>query len=534
MKKFILSLGLFLICCGVFGQSNAVSERYFVYFKDKDVSSSPIADFHPKALQRRFKSGVGFPLIEDFPVRQDYIAAVGNLVDRTRHSLRWFNAVSVEATPAQIEKVRRLPFVFAVEPFEDLEVQLAEESTDAELANGSSDSVQFHLLFNHQRNAVSMDFVEQRGLSGKGLLIAVFDAGFSGVDAHPAFAHLREKSQIKLTKDFVGGGEDVYGHSGHGTAVLSCIGGLYEGKRIGAAVDADFLLARTERNLREVKSEEDNWLAAMEWADQQGADIISSSLGYGKPRHTYADMDGQKTLVSRAAAMAVRKGILVVNSAGNEGAGKFHYISAPSDADSVLTVGASYPMLYFRMPFSSFGPNFNGVLKPEISAPGYVLAANKKGGYKPIGGTSFACPMISGLAACLMQQFPEASNMEIKQRIMEAGHSYPYFDYALGYGVFNMERALEEASPVEPTFQTAVKGDTTWFLLDPVVVNRDTATNKSGKPFSYRFVKQDGKLSSYRTILVLGGMSRFGLTSQKRTEGKLEAWFQGYYWKEGN
>jgi subtilisin family serine protease len=532
MKKVLLSLIFLLTASALVAQSNTGAERYFVYFKDKDVSRSPIADFHPKALQRRFKSGVAFPMLEDYPVNAAYVTAVAQLVERPRFALRWFNALSVEATSAQIMQVLQLPFVLSVEPFEELEVQLAGEWNAEESAKGPSDSLQFHTLFNHQRDAVAMHVAEERGLSGKGIRVAVFDAGFSGVDTHPAFDHLRKNGQIKLTKDFVGGGEDVYGHSGHGTAVLSCIGGLYEGKRIGAAVDAEFILARTERNLREVKSEEDNWLAAMEWADQQGADIISSSLGYGKPRHTYADMDGEKTLVSRAAAMGVRKGMLVVNSAGNEGAGKFHYISAPGDADSVLTVGASYPMLYFRMPFSSFGPNYNHVLKPEISAPGYVLAANKKGEYKPIGGTSFACPLMSGLAACLMQQFPEATNMDIKQKAMMAGHTYPYFDYALGYGVFSIERALWETTTAAPTFETLIKGDTTWFLLDPVVVNRDTATNKNGKPFSYRFVKQDGTLSSYKTFLVRKGNSRFGITSQQRTEGKLETWFEGYYWKE--
>jgi serine protease AprX len=532
MKKLLFLLGICLSFQTLAAQGLGTTERYFVFFNDKDVSCSPNDDFHPKALERRAKSGIAFPQFSDFPARDEYVMAVSNLVEKSRHTLRWFNALSVEATDAQIALVQNLPFVADVRPFEDLQVELAAEETDWQLDKGADDSLQYHLLFQHQRKAIGMDKVEQAGLSGKGVLIAVFDAGFSGVDAHVAFAHLREKGQIKATKDFVGGGESVYGHSGHGTAVLSCIAGIYEDQRLGAAVDAHFLLARTERNLREVKSEEDNWLAAMEWADQQGADIISSSLGYGKPRYHYEDMNGKKTLVSQAAAMAVRKGILVVNSAGNEGSGKFHYVSAPGDADSVLTVGGSYPMLSLRMPFSSFGPNYRGVIKPEISAPGYVLAANKKGEYKPIGGTSFACPLISGMAACLMQQFPDANNLEIRKRIIEAGHTFPYFDYALGHGVFSMERALEDQPEVAPTFQTIVKGDTTWFQLDPNVVNRDTANNKNGKPFSYRFVKQDGTLSSYKTFLVKKGMSRFGIATPQRTEGKLETWFEGYFWNE--
>ncbi|HEX2900199.1 MAG TPA: S8 family serine peptidase, partial [Bacteroidia bacterium] len=312
MKNAFLSLCLLLIAQGLLAQQPSTG-LYFVYFKDKDVRQSPIADFHPKALDRRAKSGIAFPMLEDYPVTPAYLQMVGDQVQDARHALRWLNALSVEATAEQVENVKRLPFVASVEPFEDLQVELAAED-GAMTTDKESDSLQYHRLFQHQRAAVGMPLIEQMGLSGKGLRIAVFDAGFSGVDTHPAFAHLREKGQIKATQNFVNGREHVYGFSGHGTAVLSCIGGLYEGQRIGAAVDAEFILARTEIGLREVRSEEDNWLAAMEWADRQGADIISSSLGYSKPRYVYADMTGQKTLVTRAAAMAARKGILVVNS----------------------------------------------------------------------------------------------------------------------------------------------------------------------------------------------------------------------------
>ena len=332
------------------------------------------------------------------------------------------------------------------------------------------------------------------------------------------------------------GDADVYAHSNHGTAVWSCIAGMYEGKRLGAAVDAEFLLCRTELNLREIAAEEDHWMAAAEWADLQGADIISSSLGYGRPRHTYNDMDGQRTLVSRAAAMAVRKGILVVNSAGNEGVDKFHYITAPGDADSVLTVGGCYPMLPVKMPFSSVGPNSRGILKPDISAPGYVLAANKSGEYRPIGGTSFACPLMAGLAACIMQSQPQATNMQVKQLIQESGHFYPYYDYNLGNGAFHLGRALHIPGPWDslgyvntdkPYLQAGRRNDTLFIALNPAVVDHDTLNFKQGKPLYFRRILTDGRLTDYRSVLVRPRIYSLRIFNPRSLQGKLEIWFEG-------
>jgi serine protease AprX len=533
MKK-IISLLLWGACvCNLAAQSGAGSAHYWVFFADKPCSVLPTADFAPQAIARRTQMGIPFPTIEDYPVDPNYQAAVAQIVSAQRHTLRWFNAMTVTATPSQMEAVSKLPFVKGVAPMAVWEVALASDDVADDAAVASEDSTMLHTLFTNQRELVHLQALEDAGLTGKGMRIAVFDAGFSGADTHIAFAQLHKNGQIKATKDFVGGDDKVYAHSNHGTAVLSCIAGYYEGKRIGAAVDAEFLLARTERNLREPVSEEDNWMAAMEWADLNGADIISSSLGYTKSRYTYADMTGSKTLVSRAAAMAVRKGMLVVNSAGNEGRSDFHYLGAPADADSVLTVGGSYPMFAYRMPFSSFGPNARGVLKPEISGPGYMLAANKKGGYKPIGGTSFACPMVAGIAACAMQRWPDETNMQIKGRIMAAGNTYPYFDYALGYGVLDAAKLLQDGpTSGRPTFQVEMVHDTLWVTIDPRAMALDSAKYKNGKPFSYHFVKTDGQLSNYKTYVLQQKNLKFGLPLSERKEGVLEIWFQGYLWKE--
>ncbi|MEM7040901.1 MAG: S8 family serine peptidase, partial [Bacteroidota bacterium] len=365
----------------------------------------------------------------------------------------------------------------------------------------AGDSLKYARLYKHIRELMNLDMLQEKGLTGKGVRIAVFDAGFKGADVHPGFAHVHERKKVIAAKDFYGKKSDPYYHSVHGTAVLGCITGTYEGNWIGAAHDAEFLLARTEHNFFEKPKEEDHWMAAAEWADRNGADLISSSLGYTK-RKEYAELDGKTAVVTQAAAKAIRKGILVVNSAGNEGAGKWRYIVAPADADSVLTVGGSYPQLRYRMPFSSFGPNARHVLKPEVSAPAAVVTTSDEG-YSIFNGTSFACPLTSGFAACLMQRNPEATNMQIKSMMTEISHLSPFYDYGLGYGVPNAATLFGVQNlPERPTFQVRERNDSLFFVLDPAVVNRDTTTLKNGKPFHLQRHMPNGRLKNVQTFLI--------------------------------
>ncbi|MEY4866455.1 MAG: hypothetical protein RLY64_709, partial [Bacteroidota bacterium] len=209
----------------------------------------------------------------------------------------------------------------------------------------------------------------------------------------------------------------------------------------GLAQDAEFLLAKTE-NRKERFEEEKNWLAMLEWAHQQGADIISSSLGYTTQRYEPWMMDGKTTFISRTATMAARKGILVVTAAGNEAESKWHYIAAPGDADSVLTVGGIDPKTGIHSSFSSYGPTADGRLKPNVCAYGTTLAAKPGGHYVPSDGTSFATPLVAGFAACLWQKHPEWSNMQLLHAIENASDLQPYFDYHHGFGVPQADIAL--------------------------------------------------------------------------------------------
>jgi len=196
------------------------------------------------------------------------------------------------------------------------------------------------------------------------------------------------------------------------------------------------LLARTEWTTKEDKQEEYFWLAAAEWADKNGANIISSSLGYGNDWYTVKDMDGKKSVVAFAATVAAQKGILVVNSAGNEYEdNKWRTIITPSDADSVLCVGGTDPYTDRHISFSSIGPSADYRTKPNISAPGHVVAANPNGTISHTFGTSFSCPLVSGFAACAWQSNRSLTNMQLFAEIEKSGHLYPYFDYMHGHGI---------------------------------------------------------------------------------------------------
>lgn len=214
---------------------------------------------------------------------------------------------------------------------------------------------------------------------------------------------------------------------------MSCIAGKTKNYQIGLATGAEFLLARTE-SYTEFFSEEENWLMAAEWADKNGVDIINSSLGYTGPRYLPENMDGKTAFVSKAAQLAVDKGILVVSSAGNEGTGKWKRIAAPGDATGVLTVGGIDPYTGIHSNFSSFGPSWDKRLKPEVCAYGTAIVSSRTG-LVISEGTSFSSPLVAGFAACLKQRYPLLKNTELKELICRSGDLWPYFDYAHGYGV---------------------------------------------------------------------------------------------------
>lgn len=432
---------------------------HWVFLTDKQGTTfDPYAYFDAKAIERYQQCGADLYDESNYPLNGSYVRQVNALATEGVGESRWFNAVAVMATPEQVAAIEELPFVLRVQPIE-ADMQLAQVS---ELSGepGLMDYATVEGPLEAQLVRMGGKSFRDKGIDGKGIRIAVLDGGFPQVNTHYAFKHLRDNHQIVKTWNFPNNKENVYGWNSHGTMTLSCIAGRAGDKDLGLATGAEFLLARTEIESEPFK-EEVWWEMAVEWADKNGAQIISSSLGYGKERHYTKDMDGT-SYVAKAGNMAARKGILVVCSAGNEATTKeWKTLVTPSDADSVLCIGGIENSLteYNHIEFSSYGPSADGRQKPNVCAFGYARTANTgdDGAFHYVHGTSFSCPLVAGFAACAMQAMPGKNTMEMFHMIEQSGDLYPYCDYSFGYGVPQADYFTGGRKSVEPTFRFEVE-----------------------------------------------------------------------------
>ncbi|MBH8556907.1 S8 family serine peptidase [Hymenobacter sp. BT442] len=427
--------------------------RYWVTLRDKSgVGFDPARYFSPAAQARRARQHLPAFDATDLPVRPDYVAAVAAQVDTVTLVSRWFNAVACRATPAQAAALRVLPGVAKVEEWPLRNVAIAAHQSTIPPTHQSTNST-IHLPASSPKPITANDYLLARrqtghldgaalraaGLAGQGMRIAVFDVGFRGLPEHPAFQELMAGKRIVATHDFLRNRDDVFIGGSHGTEVMGCLAGRLPGGSgapgvaLGLAPAAEYLLARTEQLHRERYAEEEAWLAAVEWADRLGADIINSSLAYTEQRYFPEQMDGHRSLIARAANLAARKGLLVVSAAGNDGDDDWVRIGTPADADSVLAIGGLDPETGLHVDFSSYGPTADRRPKPNLAAFGIVLTTTP-GGYERLEGTSFASPLVAGFAACLWQQHRELTAMQVFRGLEKSGELYPYFDYAHGLG----------------------------------------------------------------------------------------------------
>jgi serine protease AprX len=459
--------------------SVSASQKYCIYFTDKQGSSfNAAAYFGGNEINRPIDSS-------DFPLVAAYVKSIENIAGPISSQSRWLNAVVVSANARQIELMGQYPFVKKTEPLRAT-VKLAKYKFKATLHTES------YRLMTDQVASMQGERFHQKGLNGKGVRVAIFDAGFTGADKSPLFEHLHKNGQIVGTYDFVKKNENVYAHNHHGTMVLSCLAGIFDGRELGLATGAEFLLARTESNL-ETLNEEEYWLQAVEWAYRNGADIINSSLGYTYHRYFAAEMDGQTSLVAKAAAMAAEKGILVVNSMGNDGQNNWEFVCTPADVENVMAVGGIDPNTGIHIPFSSFGPTADKRMKPNVSAYGHVVAgSNKK--LTEAYGTSFASPLVAGFAACVMQMNPGYGLDKLFDEIEKSGHLYPYFDYAHGYGIPQAGYFVDAANPAKPLADIA--------LLNQTVIIH--TFDEGGKVF-YHIQQPNGVLEKYSVVEVSAG-----------------------------
>jgi hypothetical protein len=280
------------------------------------------------------------------------------------------------------------------------------------------------------------------------MLIAVLDAGFYHTDQIAAFDSLWLNNRILGTRDFNIPGNNVFGDNmhTHGTSVLSTMGANLPGVMVGTAPDASYWLICTEVRGYEAPVEEYNWAGGAEFADSLGVDVINSSLGYttfDNPvyNHTYADMNGNTTPVTRAADLAASRGILVVNSAGNSGGGSWQYIGAPADGDSVFSIGAVDASGIYAS-FSSTGPTYDGRMKPDVTAQGQGTTVIAGSGVVAHGsGTSFSSPVVAGALACLWQSAPSFSAEQIRAAVRWSASKSTMPDSLYGFGIPDVLKA---------------------------------------------------------------------------------------------
>lgn len=444
MKGYVCMVFIFLNLFIVSFYSVAQT-YYWVSFTDKNGSiysiDKPEEFLSDRAIQRRVKYNIAIDE-KDLPVNQEYISHVLELGAEYVHASKWLNGITVKTDSVDFaERVLALDFV--------REVEATKTNTGNKSASygkfGRTDDKpvidsSYYGKSVSQVSQINGQYLHDKGFRGKGIQIAVLDAGFYNVDKLPSFDSLWQDNRILGAVDFVDRDSNVFTQHSHGMMVLSIMGGNLPGLLIGTAPEASYWLLRTEDASVEFKNEEDNWVVGAEFADSVGADIINSSLGYflfDDPAmdHSYSEMDGNTTRVTRAANIAASRGILVFCSAGNEGDSPWHYIIAPSDGDSVVSVGA-VDANGVKAAFSSFGPAFGGAVKPNVSAMGQNTALQNTNGLITTGsGTSFSSPVLAGMAACLWQAYPEFPAMEIKQIIEESASQYDNPDSLLGYGI---------------------------------------------------------------------------------------------------
>ena len=469
--RFKYAVGLFaLILIGLPASLEAQTNYYFyVQLANKNNSpyslSSPSAYLSQRAITRRITFTIPIDST-DLPVNHTYIQQIENLGVHVHCASKWMNGVTVKLTDStKMAQVRTLPFVSFV--------QYTGLLVGAALAPPVKNNAKATLNYGKatdQINQLNGTYLHNEGFRGKGIHVAVIDAGFTNVNVNPCFDSLRLQGRLLGTKDVINPVSNIYSEDTHGAMVLSTMTGNISGQYLGTAPEASYWLIRTEYSPTEYKVETDFWCSGIEFADSVGADIATSSLGYStfddsKMNFTYADMNGKVSRASRAASIASKKGMVVLVAAGNEATDPWHYLSSPSDADGIITVGA-VTSTGIPSSFSSFGPSSDGRVKPEICATGTSSALVNTGGTTTYGnGTSFATPIMAGMMACLLQKYKSQNQnpsvWTLLQSVFKTGNLFSNPTAQMGYGIPDFKLAEENLT----TFDSVQRLEKNSFIL---------------------------------------------------------------------
>lgn len=438
--------------------------RIWVFFTDKQffnktgpILSSTAIKGTEKALSRRSKMNRGHTLFGDIPVSDNYIREISSKGGKLRRISRWLNAASFEVPFDLIDDINNLPFVAKIRPVAVYRQERPEPVISPEKLYAVPSADTYTLDYGAslpQMEQVHVPVIHDMGYNGSGVIVAMFDTGY--LKDHQAFAAARVENRIEAEYDFIfddyetqnEAEADALNQHNHGTYTWSTLGGAYSGRLYGPAYGATFILAKTEDVRSETQVEEDNWVAAVEWADSIGADVISSSLAYSD-WYSYSDFDGESAITTIAANTATALGIVVCNAMANSGPG-LGTLHAPADAFEIISCGAvdaSGSIAYF----SSRGPTADGRTKPEVCARGvstYCATTSDLNTYGGINGTSLSTPIVGGCAALLLSIYPSLTPQAVRLAFMETACNAENPDNAYGWGIVNMEAVLDWGAKV--------------------------------------------------------------------------------------
>lgn len=446
------------VCKVTISDTNAYKFR--ITLKDKGTSgfsiNNPSQFLSAKAIARRQKMHIPVDAT-DLPISPDYIKAIQNAGGVIVVKSKWLNTVTVYCENELLSyEFKKLPFVQDVEEvWQGKKVtQIPQQTTSGARQKHSTSSpatIRNAAYYGNSWLNISTNngqILHQKGYEGQGIDIADIDEGFKGLNTNPFF----DNTNIKGAKSFVYENADPYSIENHGVWVTSCMGVDHPGTYVGTAPAANYWLFRTEDETTEFPVEEDYWAAAVEYADSVGVDMVNTSLTYSyhdgpNDHYTYETMDGKTAFVTRAAIMAINKGIFVVCCAGNEQT----WVGAPADGPDVLTVGSINKTGTFDY-FTDFGVTVDGRMKPDVMALGGGAGVIDVSGVPDIrSGTSYASPDMCGLAACLWQAYPKLTNKELLKVIRQAGDRYSNPVVPYGYGIPDMQKAMQLAKAISDT-----------------------------------------------------------------------------------
>jgi len=461
MKVFLLFFAAVLF------STSLAQTKYMIYFTDKGITAneqlgkssnlyqSALNELTERSINRRIKNlGEGNIIsFEDIPIKPGYIFSLESLGIKIENNLKWFNAVSAYLTDQQFEEIFQLNFIDKIEKVRILKFSniLPEVTGPLSMQSYLDFPINYGESFD-QLQLSDIPIVHSKGITGDGVLIGMLDTGFDWKN-HESLQNATILAEYDfVNKDSITSDEenDQPGQHWHGTLTFSVVGGFKDSSLIGSGFGSDFVLAKTEDIRSETHVEEDNYAAALQWMENLGVDITSSSLGYSQFdastfSYTYEDMDGKTTIVTRAAEIVFRKGVLTVNSAGNEGQTPWFYIIAPADGFNTIGVGAVNSSNEVAG-FSSRGPTFDGRIKPDVVTRGvsvYGAQAGNFRGYLRASGTSLSAPIASGLASLLLSAYPHLKNTQLRNILFETAGNTTTPNNERGYGLLSALRAVE-------------------------------------------------------------------------------------------